>query len=178
MRARLASLCTFPSCTPQKWQPLQHQQPAVPVSESQILALQALGTCCGRIAGPLPPDGAAAVLAALCTALTRCCGSGILLSEDAPHSRLYATLLRCLNAAVLESKKAWLPQSTAIIDALRRVLQYGVPRESRGPSHVAPSLPGGPGKATPGIAARPSSAVNGLRMQGEYRGRCMWLVDL
>lgn len=99
--------------------------------EHQFIAVQALGACCGRASGPLPPDCAVAVLGALSAALTGCCGSGMHLVEDATHSRLYATLLRYLNAALLESRKSWVPQSVSIINALRRMLLYGVPRESR-----------------------------------------------
>ncbi len=160
--------------------------PTPPTLEAQCLALQALAACCerntpasstssGSGSGPNPTGGAASpsgltqeeaegVLATVCALLhaVACRGRPV---EDSAHSRLYAALLRALQAAMGASRQAWVPRAAGVVEGLQRLLTYGAAASAAASSAAgaaaaaaAATSGGGEGTGPAGLAAGAAAA--------------------
>ncbi|GLC35771.1 hypothetical protein PLESTB_000492500 [Pleodorina starrii] len=129
---------------------------AVDVLELQVLALNTLAACCGRAgtgtgaasgagAGGLTVHEAGALLSAA-VSLLQACASRSRPVEDAAHSRLYAALVRALQAAIGEVKQAWVARAAMLVEGLQRFLTYGVQASlTAAAAAAAPAAPDGAG---------------------------------
>lgn len=137
--------------------------------ELQLLALNTLAACCGRVNdsgknnGGLTTEEATALLSAA-VSLLQSYATRSRPVEDAAHCRLYAALIRALQAAIGDTRQAWVVRAAMLVEGLQRFLTYGVQASLA----AAAAVPTAVAAATT-VAAIASSPADGGGSSGRYR---------